>query len=399
MLLRHANREVTVGVVAPLEFLAMVSVVLRIFTRLRISKIKLKADDYMVLVAVMTQSSLAITTLIEFRSGIGLHRSTLENEPDKLVVIKIVQYCATWIFVTNIMLVKISILLLYRRIFTISRLRLACNWLLGIIVAYTAVIAFLAIFLCSPVNFYWNQIYEGREGRCLDRRNVLFAFSALDMFTNIAIVLVPMRGLMGLSMARRKRYSLVALFAVSLMPCIAAAIRSSIVRFVDLYDFSYFILDMCLWSVVEMTVGCICANIPTLTPLLLHFFPRLFNEDDPSNQIPVLRRLSSSGASGGGGGPFEGVGGFCCGGGGGMTGEGLGMAAGRFEGGCGGGLGKWGKDIESGCSGSEELEDFGGKVERIGSGVDSLRDVEKGVIAGEEVLVDEMCCEESGERA
>lgn len=76
-------------------------------------------------------------------------------------------YVAIWVYNLSLSCTKISILLQYLRIFPQRIFRICAYTLLGIVVVYSLYTFFTAVFLCSPIRYFWDSTVEG--GTCLDR--------------------------------------------------------------------------------------------------------------------------------------------------------------------------------------------------------------------------------------
>lgn len=77
----------------------------------------------------------------------------------------------------TISMTKISIILLYLRIFpkeNAPRFHRICWIMNGILLAYALVFMIQFILGCKPISFFWTQ-WDGQQiGRCVDNRLVVF---------------------------------------------------------------------------------------------------------------------------------------------------------------------------------------------------------------------------------
>lgn len=87
---------------------------------------------------------------------------------------------------------------------------------------------FITIFQCSPVDYWWRQIYPNVHGHCITIHvvmNITYAYSAIAILTDFTFALLPIHIVMGLQMDRRTKMSLIPIFAVATIASIACAIR------------------------------------------------------------------------------------------------------------------------------------------------------------------------------
>lgn len=98
-------------------------------------------------------------------------------------------YAINLIYVPTPATIKLSILLLYRRIFT-GKLFTQINYSLGaILIIWCVVMEILGIINCLPINAYWDPSVNGK---CLSFRDYSIGYAALNIFTDIAILILPM---------------------------------------------------------------------------------------------------------------------------------------------------------------------------------------------------------------
>jgi hypothetical protein len=100
--------------------------------------------------------------------------------------------------------VKISILLLYRRVFSPIRwsiFDIAIVALIGLMVAFYGT-SLIKIFQCTPLEKIWNHTVPGR---CFDMYTLLNASGGFNFATDIIILLLPVRAVWKLQMDKLKK--------------------------------------------------------------------------------------------------------------------------------------------------------------------------------------------------
>jgi hypothetical protein len=107
--------------------------------------------------------------------------------------------------------VKLSITLLYLRILIN---RAAKRLLIGLVIyfsVYGTLCLLLTIMTCWPIERYWDNSVPGR---CLDNRTLRYAFAAINIVNDIALLIAPMPWLKSLQMPRRTKFLVIGLFAI-----------------------------------------------------------------------------------------------------------------------------------------------------------------------------------------
>lgn len=264
------------GVMIPLQFLAVTAGLLRLYTRIYITKLGMGIEEWCVGAAITLSGACALAIAVSdlhFGEGTGLGTSPEE------IRMKTSLYKTQWgssiIYALENFLIKTSILLLYRRIFTIPLFENLCTALLYFNAAASLANIFAFAFICQPVQHFWQQVTPNPPpGKCLSFRTVWISFGSINVLTDFAAVLLPLPVLRNLHAQKRKRQFLMSIFALSSIPCIASIIRMYSLRHITPHNLPSVIWQHDLWCGVEMTLGTTCACLPTLTPLAARHFPR-----------------------------------------------------------------------------------------------------------------------------
>jgi hypothetical protein len=91
-------------------------------------------------------------------------------------------------------LVKISILFFYLRLFVDASFRFAC-YIMGVIMACITLGCSLSQALaCRPISLGWSLKIHG--GHCTNEAAIQYSATALNLVTDIAILLMPMKYLL-----------------------------------------------------------------------------------------------------------------------------------------------------------------------------------------------------------
>lgn len=112
--------------------------------------------------------------------------------------------------------IKMSFCLLYLHIFPGERFRVACWWLLAIIVTQTVAETLVVIFQCTPVDKAWDATGLV-EGTCVDMNIFYYANFAVKLASDLALFTMPIPKLVHLRMSVGKRVGLVVMFSLGLL--------------------------------------------------------------------------------------------------------------------------------------------------------------------------------------
>ncbi|KAL8832830.1 MAG: hypothetical protein Q9191_000014 [Dirinaria sp. TL-2023a] len=174
---------------------------------------------------------------------------------------------------TAIACVKLSCLLLYRRVFPSRTFHITLYAIGGFIFVYSWVITISVIFQCSPARASWDVSVPNAQ--CIDFNVEAVVFAALNAATNIITVCLPMPMLWRPKLPSESQIQLMGVFLVGAFVCIVSIYRIPQVTKMSRVDAPWSDVDTCVWSMVEVCVGIVGACLPTYRPL----FEYLWGED------------------------------------------------------------------------------------------------------------------------
>lgn len=120
-----------------------------------------------------------------------------------------------WVFI-----VKMAVLLQYLRMFapnrTINPFVFYGTWIITTVCAlfYTAD-TLATIFACTPREKIWNKLYSG--GHCINYHAVVISTGFFNIFSDVAILLLPVRSVWKLRIPTRKKIGISFLFATGIL--------------------------------------------------------------------------------------------------------------------------------------------------------------------------------------
>ncbi|KAL3295225.1 integral membrane protein [Colletotrichum asianum] len=253
---RFAAGSVGSGMVAAgisTTIVALVFVVLRIFTRAHIVRRSLGIDD-----------------LIEL--GVGSHFWQVkyaDYDPGFLIY----GTCTTMTYSLTVVLAKKSLLFLYLRLCPDQSFRIVVMTLIGIVTAYSIAYQLLSLFGCRPVYASWDAVAL-KTASCVDKETVYMVLSIANIIMDIVILVLPLKVVIPLQMARRQKASVILLFATGTFVC-AAAIKRTIILppLMKSPDYSWDVAEQFNWSFLEANAGIVCAAVPGLKPFFMRYLP------------------------------------------------------------------------------------------------------------------------------
>lgn len=159
---------------------------------------------------------LTIELAAVYDAGVGRHLAeVLENHPAQLTEWAKHLYALEWLYLTSVALPKMSILLLYLRVFTNKGARLTCWLLLGAVVViwFTFTVAFNL--QCIPLAYTWDKTIPG--GHCFDVEAYYKATSAPNIATDVVMLILPIPTVINLQTTTLRKLGLFVVFLVGSM--------------------------------------------------------------------------------------------------------------------------------------------------------------------------------------
>ncbi|KAF2105408.1 hypothetical protein BDV96DRAFT_655617 [Lophiotrema nucula] len=265
------NNGYVVTIVTSIFFvLSLALVVLRFVVR-KWKHIRYRLEDYCIIVALVLATGLWIEALLSVKFGAGQHSLKVAQMHGIGYIVKSLQILLAVEMTYNLahLAMKVSLLLLYRSIFTFVLVPFKRAW--SVIFCYVILNAITSIFLlcfqCRPLKYSWEEPI-GTKGKCVNLSAVEISNGVMIAFADLAILALPMPVLWSLHIPTKKKILLCGLFALGCLALIASITRVIYLgRVVSAVDFTFVGVNPLVWSIVEVNLGIICACIPTLKPL------------------------------------------------------------------------------------------------------------------------------------
>ncbi|KAI4262058.1 MAG: hypothetical protein L6R42_002758 [Xanthoria sp. 1 TBL-2021] len=254
-------------------------------------------DNLVIVVAAALAIGVTIACVIAFTNGVGKHivrvTATDSDKPRKMIrsgyVIGLLQGPCLG-------LVKVSILLFYRRIFTMHRRTFKIAFYVLGTYSLLLTIATLVVFIlqCLPVTFFWNRAYllekvkppYPLQGHCLPQQLHVVTILIANTISDVAVLVLPGIGLWNLRLPRGKKVGLFGVFSLG-----AFVVGVGVVRIyygfkaTNTADLTWVNANIMLWTAVECCIGTICASLPAMAPLLKR------SDNTPGRMSTIWSRL------------------------------------------------------------------------------------------------------------
>lgn len=117
------------------------------------------------------------------------------------------------LYAPAIWLAKASLIFQLIRIFTPTKsgaVYWACHTLIWVNLTFYISVVFILFFECSPIKDSWSEYFGGR---CIHRTLALVISAAINVFSDLLNLLLPIWAIWHLQMAPRRKFGITAIFA------------------------------------------------------------------------------------------------------------------------------------------------------------------------------------------
>ncbi|MCJ1373901.1 hypothetical protein MMC20_005131 [Loxospora ochrophaea] len=247
------------GVCFVVSFICMTT---RVAARV-VTGISLKADDAVFLVgATLAEGSFIVLLIYAADAGLGEH--WLGLTPAQMRLFPKLNYAYNILNVSCYPLIKISILLLYRRIFVTPRFRQIVWGCIALVAGIGISTTLVAIFSCTPVRAFYDSSVTGH---CINDVHFYWASASLNVATDAIILTLPMPMVWRLQTDLRRKIGISLLFIIGGLTFIVSIIRIVYYLRFNAEDSSYSFIGDAYSTPGEVCLAIICACAPTWRPL------------------------------------------------------------------------------------------------------------------------------------
>ncbi|KAF2441948.1 hypothetical protein P171DRAFT_434542 [Karstenula rhodostoma CBS 690.94] len=264
----HARAVWPVALAIVFEAFAVTAVALRIWS-LRLSrKQKLADHDWAILVALLFSTGLVVLLILAtVMGGLGQHAALLSDPAVQLVNFGKIYVANSPVWGAAISAVKISILLLYIKIFAINRtFRIICWIILGLQSAWFVGVTLSGMLYCRPLAFAWNPTIPG--GKCGNATQAYLSAHIINLLLDIAVALAPVPILAKLRLKKAKKIEITGIFALGIIICVITIARIILIKDLVPLDTTYTSSHIFFFTILEPLLGIILACLPVLRPAM-----------------------------------------------------------------------------------------------------------------------------------
>ena len=284
-----------VGIV--MAALTTVFVFFRMLSRAAIVK-RISVDDYFIMLAWAIAVGLCFSICFGAAWGLGRHESDVPTSWQS--TLRKANFAFTVMYQPALMALKTSILAFYLSFSTTHRIfKWACIATLFVVNAGGFALTMVTIFQCRPISATF-ETFTPMDATCTDIVTIYLSSAPLNLITDFAILFLPMPILTAMRLPRKQKIILIVTFGVGIFVTAVDVVRIAYLqsaaetRLTEIQnnvhsndgasrnavqtDFSWYASFSFMWSVIEVSVGIMCACVPGLKPLVSRFLPHMLRD-------------------------------------------------------------------------------------------------------------------------
>ncbi|KAF7533841.1 hypothetical protein G7054_g6730 [Neopestalotiopsis clavispora] len=234
---------------------------------IRWSRFHLGLEDWLIITCMPFMYAIATTALIAvYRGGLGYSIMDLIQKDQNIIVISMQCLMAMEVLYSILItLVKLSVLVMYRRVFP-TTLVLRGTYVLGALsIAWWIAVILVTFLQCTPLNGMWELFTV--KTTCMDKLGLFIGNAIPNLSIDVLILALPLYEVARLQMTKLKKTGILAIFLLGGVTVVIGGLRLS--SGLDLLsdpdsDYTLMVGPLWAWTVVEPAMGIVCACLPTV---------------------------------------------------------------------------------------------------------------------------------------
>ncbi|KAI1185377.1 hypothetical protein F5B17DRAFT_408068 [Nemania serpens] len=253
--------------------LSTIFYLLRLLSRLVLHQ-KVEISDIVLGVSVSFTFPILWTSWNLAAEGLGKDAWTIPY--DNITRIFYLYWWAEIFYQGGLPLTRISFLCFYLELFPQAKFRLACYILIGLNMANLIAFVTASVFQCYPIYGAWTFWDGSFRGHCNNIHLTSWLQAGFNIALDLVVIVLPLPLLSGLSTSIARKFHIIIMFSLGFFVTIISVVRlNALVVFANSSNVSYDYVRLGLYSIIEASVGIICACLPTFRALVLTVIPNL----------------------------------------------------------------------------------------------------------------------------
>ncbi|KAI1310324.1 GPCR, PTH11-type [Xylaria venustula] len=248
-------------------FLSLSFTLLRIWARSLRKVTPFLLEDYFCYIGLLAHFAYTVNTIyMAIHGGVGYHIKQLQ--PFQIQLFSKTTFIAMILYAVALGFIKLSIARTFQRIYFTHKFKIAAYIGMGVVAGWVLQTIFIGALICEPVQLNWDPSVRGH---CGNQQAAFTSVSAVDILTDIYLLLLPMRPLYHLRVSTTQKIYLALIFSGAFVTVAVTVVRLYLVFAIDYEDLSYSVPTTLYLTIIQPGVGMMVACAPHLKPILDFF--------------------------------------------------------------------------------------------------------------------------------
>ncbi|RWA03413.1 hypothetical protein EKO27_g11690 [Xylaria grammica] len=227
--------SVLVGTAIFFIIISIVAVAVRFYARW-ISMAKLGPDDWLIIPSLFICIGLSVIQIIATtEGGMGTHKTTVNGKFVHTTTIRVyseTRYAYQVVGTLGLAIVKIVVLLYYRRIFSVRGFRVVNNIYLAVVGAWGIAFTLVLIFQCNPISTLWDKFEFEYGPYCIQTLSFYLALAISDLIIDVAIFALPIPFIWRLQLPWNQKLGVAGILLLGSIVVVFGIVRTIVFQFV-----------------------------------------------------------------------------------------------------------------------------------------------------------------------
>ncbi|CAD6504827.1 BgTH12-00330 [Blumeria graminis f. sp. triticale] len=240
-------------------FFAILFVILRCYSNYQVAK-KFWWDDGFLIISTIFFAAFQCLTLWGASYGFGLHIWNAETTHWRGLLL--FEWSWELLYIVVQTMTKVSVLLLYFRIFPQVWFRKILFCLIVFMFVHFVAFSVVIVNACKPIKRFWNHALPGK---CINTRPVGVVGAACSIVEDIVFLFLPIPLIWQLKLKTSRKIGITLILAVGVIACVASIVRLKfLVRYNETFDQIWDNFCLVVLSQIELCLSIICVCFPAI---------------------------------------------------------------------------------------------------------------------------------------
>ncbi|KAI0902907.1 hypothetical protein F4823DRAFT_620619 [Ustulina deusta] len=236
-------------------------------------------DDHILIPSYLLLLALLATLYVDvIQAGLGRHAAAVVMEdPNKITTFLFLLYLLDWFYVPSNMLSRVSICILYLRIFTDRWARAACWAVIAFLIANCVATVIAAQLECMPLEYIWDKSIP--NGKCFNQLLWYKLTNFPNIIGDVLVLILPIKTIWTIKASTARKAGIAAVCLTGSIGIIASSVRTSVffINANEILNDPTFADGAFTWTAIECGFYFSAACLVGLRPLYA-LLPRFIRE-------------------------------------------------------------------------------------------------------------------------